>query len=134
MTGTPPPSRPPAYETRDISFGAIAGWIIVLLILVAVSQFVAFGVHRHFIRARAQEVTDLSPLAQMRRLPPEPRLQVSPSVDLLRMREKEGAVLNSYGWVDSQAGVVRIPIDRAMDLIAQRGLPAQAPAARRGSR
>jgi hypothetical protein len=31
--------------------------------------------------------------------------------------------LNSYGWVDQQAGIARIPIDRAMALLAQRGLP-----------
>ena len=36
---------------------------------------------------------------------------------------QEEQTLNSYGWVDQQAGVVRIPIDRAMDLLAQRGLP-----------
>ncbi len=31
--------------------------------------------------------------------------------------------MHSYGWVDQPAGVVRIPIDRAMELLAQRGLP-----------
>ncbi|HEV2330417.1 MAG TPA: hypothetical protein VGY56_16670 [Verrucomicrobiae bacterium] len=31
--------------------------------------------------------------------------------------------LNSYGWVDRSNGIVRIPIDRAMDLLMQRGLP-----------
>jgi hypothetical protein len=31
--------------------------------------------------------------------------------------------LNSYGWVDQKAGVAHIPIDQAMRLIAERGLP-----------
>jgi hypothetical protein len=36
---------------------------------------------------------------------------------------QEEKTLHSYGWVDQRAGVVRIPIDRAMELVAQRGLP-----------
>jgi hypothetical protein len=35
---------------------------------------------------------------------------------------KEEQTLDSYSWVDQKTGVVRIPIDRAMQLIAQRGL------------
>lgn len=54
-----------------------------------------------------------------------PRLQLAPDVDLQAFRAREDAELNSYGWIDRTAGVVRIPIDRAMELIAQRGLPAR---------
>ena len=54
------------------------------------------------------------------RLPPEPRLQVHPVRDLRELREAESAVLDHYGWVDKQAGVVRIPIARAIDLLAAR--------------
>ena len=36
---------------------------------------------------------------------------------------KEERTLYSYGWVDERAGIVRIPIERAMDLLVQRGLP-----------
>jgi hypothetical protein len=57
------------------------------------------------------------------RLPPEPRLQPDPVSDLHRMREAEDNVLQTYGWVDKNAGVVRIPVARALDLLAQRGLP-----------
>ena len=54
---------------------------------------------------------------------PAPRLQLAPEADLAALRAREDEVLNQYGWVDKKAGVVRIPIERAMDLIAQRGLP-----------
>ena len=57
-------------------------------------------------------------------LPPEPRLQISPSEDWAEMLRREQAVLNSYAWVDRSRCIVRIPIERAMELIAQRGLPA----------
>ena len=58
-----------------------------------------------------------------RRLPPMPRLQSAPITDLKDMRAAEEQILNGYGWVDQANGVVRIPIDRAIDLLAQRGLP-----------
>lgn len=51
-------------------------------------------------------------------VPPEPRLQAAPAKDLERLRMREDAILNSYAWVDSEAGTVRIPVKRAMDLLA----------------
>ena len=67
------------------------------------------------------------PLAagQENRLPPEPRLQTNPRQDMKDLREEEDARLRSYGWVDRNAGVVRIPLDEAMKLTLQRGLPAR---------
>jgi hypothetical protein len=57
-------------------------------------------------------------------VPPTPRLQTNPRLDLSEKREAEDAVLQTYGWVDRAAGTVRIPISRAMDLLAERGRPA----------
>ncbi len=42
------------------------------------------------------------------------------------MREEEDALLNTYGWVDPQRGIVRIPIEQAMALVVQQGLPVRA--------
>jgi hypothetical protein len=50
-------------------------------------------------------------------------LETNERVEIKDFRLKEEQTLNSYGWVDEKAGVVRIPIDRAMQLLAQRGLP-----------
>lgn len=58
-------------------------------------------------------------------VPPEPRLQASPTRDLLQLRTYEDAVLQKYGWVDKNHGRVAIPIDRAMELLVQRGIPPQ---------
>ncbi len=58
-------------------------------------------------------------------LPPEPRLQASPREDLKAMRTREDWTLTHYTWVDKQKGVVGIPIDRAIQIIAQRGIPPQ---------
>jgi hypothetical protein len=66
-------------------------------------------------------------------LPPEPRLQVSAPNDLKQYQAAQGEILNSYGWVDQKAGIVRIPIDRAMDILLQKGLPVRrATPAKRG--
>ena len=67
------------------------------------------------------------PLAaeQENRLPPEPRLQTNPRQDLRDLRSAEEAVLTGYGWVDKKAGIARIPIDEAMKLTVERGLPAR---------
>jgi hypothetical protein len=68
------------------------------------------------------------------RKPPLPRLQEHPTNDLVELRAREDHMLGSYAWVDKDAGIVRIPIDEAMRITAERGLPvrgaetAQAPA------
>jgi hypothetical protein len=67
------------------------------------------------------------PLAAEQRdqLPPEPRLQTTPRQDLKDLRTEEQEWLATYGWVDRNAGVVRIPIDEAIKLTLQRGLPSR---------
>ena len=57
---------------------------------------------------------------------PQPQLQENEVPDLKAIRAAEEQVLHSYAWVDPEANVVRIPIDRAIDLLAERGLPVRA--------
>jgi len=72
-----------------------------------------------------------------RTLPPGPRLQVDARKDLAAYLKDQQQALDTYGWVDQKAGVVRVPIDRAMDLLLAKGLPvrsestAGAPASKR---
>ena len=65
---------------------------------------------------------------------PTPRLQMDDgNQDLADMHQKEDLLLDHYTWVDKSQGKVRIPIERAMELIVQRGLPvAPAPAPAEG--
>lgn len=58
-------------------------------------------------------------------MPPEPRLQNSPRQDLKAMRTREDWELNHYSWVDKGKGTVAIPIERAIEIVAQRGIPSQ---------
>jgi hypothetical protein len=56
----------------------------------------------------------------------------SPAQDIRRFREQEDQMLDSYGWIDRQNGVIRIPIEQAKKLIEQRGLPVAAPSVSQG--
>ena len=55
--------------------------------------------------------------------PPGPRLQQHPWEELQVVRKREDEMLTTYGWVNKDAGTVRIPVSRAMDTIVERGLP-----------
>jgi hypothetical protein len=54
-----------------------------------------------------------------------PTPEVAPDEALKQLRATEDAILTTYGWVDRQNGIAHIPIDRAMELLLQRGLPAR---------
>jgi hypothetical protein len=65
---------------------------------------------------------------------PEPRLQSDPATELAKMKEEELSKLSGYGWVDRKAGIAHIPIERAIDILSNSGLPAPAAAPAGGAR
>src|SRR6185436_9634131 len=67
--------------------------------------------------------------ASARHEPPSPNLQTQPFKDVYMLRLGENEKLSSYGWVDKDGGVTRIPIDRAMEVMLQKGFPVRANAA-----
>jgi len=67
----------------------------------------------------------LYPLAPSTQIPPQPRLQEHPWEELQQLRARENKELATYGWQDQKAGIVRIPISRAIDMVAEKGLPYQ---------
>jgi hypothetical protein len=60
---------------------------------------------------------------------PAPQLEVNERTEINDQRLHEEETLSTYDWIDQKAGTVRIPIDRAMELMAQRGLPVRTQAA-----
>ena len=115
------------HEESDVNIRAILGFGAGLIVVTAVVYVFIFGLFKYFdARESVQGVAEY-PLAaaQGRRDPPEPRLQTDPRQDLADLRAKEEELLESYGWVDKNAGIVRIPIDAAMKLTLERGLPAR---------
>src|SRR5207249_2136384 len=101
------------HETRDASMRNVIGFGAALLVLIMAGLLVSEGVLRYF-EVRQPLGPPASPFENVRTLPPVPRLQAAPVEDLARYRAAQESALNSYGWVDQKAGVVRIPIDRAI--------------------
>jgi len=112
------------YERTDAKIGplavlAVATGLLVLIALTGVAiMWRVMAYETHYTGDLAG-----SPLAGLRPLPPTPRLQITPAIDLKETRQQEHDLLSSYSWVERDKGVVRIPIDRAMALLAERGLP-----------
>jgi len=124
----PEMDRPEArHEESDVNAWAVGKFAIGLIFLCIIALGLLFGLFQYFMSQEAGRPAPEPNLgSNAAKLPPEPRLQTAPVLDLKEMRAAEDQILNSYGWIDAQHGVVRIPINRAMDLLAQRGLPARA--------
>jgi hypothetical protein len=58
---------------------------------------------------------------------PAPRLQDDDVRDMHMLRANEDKMLQGYSWIDKNSGAVRIPVSRAMEILAERGLPNVAP-------
>jgi hypothetical protein len=110
------------HELRDVRYGSVYGAAVGVVVLVLVSFGLMWGMLQALVWREDVMSPPASPLAASfgRREPPEPRLQVDPVGDLSALRAREAAQLGGYGWVDRQAGVVHIPIDRAMELLVAR--------------
>jgi hypothetical protein len=113
------------HEESDVNIRAIFGFGLGLL---AVGVVVHVLVWLLFLSFTAGEQAQSPPryslaAADAERLPPEPRLQTAPRQDLIDLRAQEQQLLQTYGWVDRNAGVVRIPIEDAIRLTLERGLP-----------
>jgi hypothetical protein len=116
------PHDGPGHETSDINVWAVGKFAFALVCVTVLSLALLFGLMKYF---QSQEATATVPEVEVDKVFPEPRLLKSESLDLQKFRTGEEQVLNSYGWVDPQKGIVRIPIDRAIDIVAQKGLPSR---------
>jgi hypothetical protein len=116
------PDAGAGYEQRDanirdlLKFGF---WLAMVLVVTLVTVRWTY----HFY-ARIEPVgPPASPFVNVREIPTGPLLQVAPHVDLQTYCEDQEQQVNTYGWIDQPGGVVRLPVDRAMDLLLERGLP-----------
>lgn len=113
-----------AYEKRDVNVRAILWTGVIIIISAILIHTAVWWLFRLFNRQEAHKGRPPATLVNARREPPpEPRLQSYPPADLNEMRAAENSELHTYGWIDRQKGVVHIPIEQAMTLLVQRGLP-----------
>jgi hypothetical protein len=130
-----------SFERADINVFQITGFGIGLVISCMVVVFAMWALFA-FLAKRENAKNQVMPAAmsdQRQRVPAEPRLSgvvvdetgnisahpVYPRVELQQLRDDEDAILNNYGWVDPNKGIVRIPIDQAVDMVARKGLPSK---------
>lgn len=121
--GRPQDNPEVRHEHRDINVRVIVGFGLALVIAAIVVHLGLYWLLWRFERIAAERAPEISPIEVTPPMPPEPGLRVSPPADLAAMRAAEEKVLETYGWVDKERKIVRIPIDRAMELLAERGLP-----------
>ncbi len=122
------------HETTDVHVRGLfifAGSLLAFLVAVLIGLIVLFKGYQyvdHWLDARRAHTEKGS--TSLVRLDPDyrgPLLQVKPEEDLRWMRSHNEADLNGYGWADRQKGIARMPVDRAMEIIAARGLPPVSP-------
>jgi hypothetical protein len=117
------------YEHTDVAIGPVAKFLFWLFVAGLLTHVGLAGVYKLLIdQGVKQEASERRyPLAAAEepRLPPVPRLQQFPRNELYTFRVDEREQLESYGWQNKAAGTVHIPIEEAMKLTVERGLPVQ---------
>ena len=125
--GPTPPGAKYEHTDIDVSIGYKFGlWLTVAMLMsvgIVYGTFWFFEGQAHTADGVAQKY----PLAVgLHKEPPAPNLQKQPFKDVYELRLGEAAKLTSYAWVDKEGGIARIPIDRAMEVMLERGFPARA--------
>ena len=114
-------SRRRGHEPEDyIQTGAIVAFGVGVLAMIFIVLWMLTGFFEWISR---ESPPPAAPHAEYHATPDQPRLQHAPVLELNEVRERERLLLDDYGWIDRAQGVVRIPIARAMELTAERGLP-----------
>jgi len=110
------------HEIRDTNIPALSAFGVAIVLTIAATMLFCFVVFRIY-----QNTMSMGPLAtpyaSSRQLPPEPRLQTSPRMDLEDYLNTQRNELDGYSWVDRQSGILRIPVERAMELLLKQGFP-----------
>ena len=118
----PETSSTPSHERSDISARGAAWFALALVLGVALTAIVIWWMQMRL--DHSEPVWPHQPTAADPRFQsPAPVLQVASSEDLVTWQAAEDEALQSYGWMDRKAGVIRIPVERAREIILQRGLP-----------
>ena len=125
MAEVPIDTTPPqhGYETQDFNIRVVALFALSMIVVLAGSLALMAWLFDIFHATPGGYRLWGAPLASNPPQPPGPRLQSSPTRDFQEMLRTENTRLQSYGWVDRSAGMVRMPIDQAMQVVLERGLP-----------
>ncbi|HKQ71962.1 MAG TPA: hypothetical protein VJT73_21605 [Polyangiaceae bacterium] len=123
----PPADQPPRYDS-ELAFKSIlyfAGGVAGATVLALLAMWWMSASFKAQEEAKDRAPSPIA-AARLDPIPPGPRLQASPPRDMDEMRARDREALTTYGWADKTGGVARIPVDRAIQILAQKGL-GQAP-------
>jgi hypothetical protein len=126
-SGLPETSGGPVDHELDIR--GILVFVGVLVAVTLVVMCLMWGIAVLFKGSLARKDPAPPALAEAReaRVPPGPNLQPNPSAELAAFRAAEAAELTTWAWVDKEKSVARVPVERALEIVAARGLPAPPP-------
>lgn len=122
-------SRRPAptqgYDA-ELDLKSIIGFGVALVLVTLLVLALMWGMGIVFKEAEQAKDHPPSPMAEalVDPIPPGPRLQSTPPRDMDELRAQDRETLTTYGWVDPATGVARIPIDRAMSILVEKGIGA----------
>jgi len=127
--GDDPYARPKGHEReidRDINLRGLTMTVIGLFVLTVLSMVAMWWMFEHLLASELASDPAPPPLIEAREgvEPSGPRLQASPERDMEQWRAHQNALRTSYAWQDRDAGIARIPVGRAMELLAEEGLDA----------
>ncbi len=117
-----PPIDNPAlcHEHSDVDLRAITYWGVGLAVVVLLTLTFLLWLFGRFNEREIRQGNASRAVPKSAPATESPRLQISPRADMNAMRAAEDKILTSYAWIDKQHGVVRIPIERAMEIVAER--------------
>ncbi len=110
------------HEIADANPAYIGLFALGLVLMIGVVLFVLNWTMRRF-EALAERSDPLASPVAGDQTPPDPRLQFDPAADLARLRREEDQRLSSFGWANRKEGRAYLPIHRAIEILAERGLP-----------
>jgi hypothetical protein len=111
------------HEKTDADVKPII-WFVMALAALLLIVVLLMAVLYNVLENRAEQSRGIpGQEPNVEQIPPRPRLQANPALELADVKDWETERLTTYGWVDKNMGVFRIPIERAMDLVAASGLP-----------
>ncbi len=113
------------HESTDLNIKEVLGYTVVLIVLCIVSFFgVKLGMDHFAAQSAQNRAVTPSRFAEVAQVPQAgPQLQADPGKETKEIKAAALSRLNGYGWVDREAQVAHIPIDRAIDILSKSGLP-----------
>jgi hypothetical protein len=115
------------FEPRDVSARGLFYFFGVMAAFLIFTSFAMKWLFKYFAVRFQPAPFVQQPFSEVRQLPPRPRIQSTPELDIRIYLQSQQRLLTSYTWIDAKNRIARIPVDRAMELLVAKGLPTQNP-------